>query len=162
MDDYLAKPVAPEQIEAMLRKWTRGPDAGRGAVAGQPSDGGSGAGPLDWDVLSDLMAVTRAEFMRDLLALFVRDSRAALADLQGARLRGDLPAWRAVSHKLRGSCATVGARGMMRITTRMEGLAEADLGSQGERLLGDLEEEFARVQSELKAEQHRAGAPFPL
>jgi hypothetical protein len=51
---------------------------------------------------------------------------------------------------------------MMRITDQMEGLDAADLGSRGEMLLRDLEEEFSRVEAELRAEQHRAGAPFPL
>jgi signal transduction histidine kinase/HPt (histidine-containing phosphotransfer) domain-containing protein len=164
MDDYVTKPVSPEQLEAVLRKWTPGPEAPVEPLAARPSAGRAPRAPssLDWDVLADLLAVTRPEFIRDLVGLFVRETRTLLVDLQGARLHGDVTAWRRMSHKLRGSCATIGANGMMQLTAEMETLDETGLVSRGESLLEDLEEEFARVEETIRAEKRRAGAPFEV
>jgi signal transduction histidine kinase/CheY-like chemotaxis protein/HPt (histidine-containing phosphotransfer) domain-containing protein len=164
MDDYVTKPVTPEALEAVLRKWTPGPELGVEPLSTRPSAGRPARAPsaVDWDVLADLLSVTRPEFMRELVSLFIREARTVLVDLQGARLHGDASAWRRISHKLRGSCATIGAHGMMQLTSQMETLDEVGLVSRGEMLLDDLEEEFARVEDTLRSEQRRAGAPFLL
>jgi HPt (histidine-containing phosphotransfer) domain-containing protein len=117
---------------------------------------------VDWDILADLLSVTRPEFMRELIALFLRDTASALVDLQSARLHGDLSSWRRIAHKVRGSCATVGARGMVQLTTHMESLDEDGLASSGERLLDQLEDEFAAVRETFRTERRRAGAPFEV
>jgi HPt (histidine-containing phosphotransfer) domain-containing protein len=46
-------------------------------------------------------------------------------------MHGDLPSWRRVAHKFRGSCATLGARGMMELTRQMEALDEARMSTEG-------------------------------
>jgi signal transduction histidine kinase/ActR/RegA family two-component response regulator len=162
MDDYVPKPVGPEQLEAVLRRWVPEP----GAAVLEPARPAGwvrrAGGPVDWDVLAELLAMTRPEFLQDLLGLFLRDSRRMVADIGEARRRDDIAAWRQVAHKLRGSCATVGARRMMELTADMEGLALEDLTVRGGALLRELEEEFAAVRAALVAEKRRAGAPFML
>jgi CheY-like chemotaxis protein/HPt (histidine-containing phosphotransfer) domain-containing protein len=161
MDDYLPKPVAPEQLEAVLRRWL--PAAGDAAEpVPMPSPPPSAAGPVDWEVLADLLEMTRPEFLQDLLGLFLRDSRRMLADLAQARLSGDHVAWRQVAHKLRGSCATVGARGMMAITARMETIEAADLAGSGDSTLRELKAEFEAVRRDLLTARRLGGAPFVL
>ena len=163
MDDYVSKPVSPEQLEAVLRRWIPDTGAPPVAVPMRPEDWISRAtGAVDWDVLAELLAMTRPEFVRELLSLFLRDSRAILAELQRARAKGDLTAWRQMVHKLRGSCATIGARTMVGLTTEMEELDEGGLVARGEELLATLEAEFAAVRKALRSEERRAGAPFVL
>jgi HPt (histidine-containing phosphotransfer) domain-containing protein len=168
MDDYVAKPVMPEQLAAVLQRWAPlSMPAEEPLAVEEPPPEAPGRdhvqrvhASVDWDVLKDLFSVTQAEFMSELVSLFLRETRASLVDLQGVRLHGDLPSWRRLSHKVRGSCATLGARAMMQLTAQMEALDDEGLASQGDVLLDALREEFARVEGALRAEGRRAGAPY--
>jgi signal transduction histidine kinase/CheY-like chemotaxis protein/HPt (histidine-containing phosphotransfer) domain-containing protein len=162
MDDYIAKPVGPEQLEAVLRRWI--PENPPPPLdSHRPSDWAVRAeGPVDWDVLAELLAMTKPEFLQELLGIFLHDSRGMMADLRAAYDRGDREAWRQVAHKLRGSCATVGARPMMNLTAEMEELSDEEAVARGGALLSRLEDEFGAVRQALLTEKRRAGAPFAL
>ena len=160
--DLLSKPVSPEQLEAALRRWVPDPGA---AVTDAPRPQGwvpRASGPVDWNVLSELLAMTRPDFLQDLLNLFLRDSRKMINEMQEARAGGDLTLLKQVAHKMRGSCATVGARRMMAITTTIDECPDAELRNRAAELLADLEEEFGAVRQALRTEKRRAGAPFRL
>jgi CheY-like chemotaxis protein len=161
MDDYLPKPVHPEQLEVVLGRWVPDSAPPEPVPAPDPSPATT-TGPIDWEILGELLSMTHPGFLQELLALFLRDSRRMLADLGDARVREDLATWRQVAHKLRGSGATIGARRMMALTTRMEELEAEDLGVQGGALLRELLAEFAGVRSALMTERRLAGAPFVL
>jgi len=162
MDDYVSKPVSPEQLEAVLRRWV--PALGSAAwESPRPPDWVEGTGgAIDWDVLAELLAMTKPEFLQELLGIFVQDSRVMLADLRRAHEGGDREEWRRIAHKLRGSCATVGARRMMKLTAEIEELGDEDVSARGGARLIELEEEFAAVLQALLTEKRRAGAPYLL
>ncbi len=161
MDDYVPKPVSPEQLEAAIRRWVPEPVAARpAAVVADAVASATAGGPIDWEVLADLLAMTRPDFLQELLALFLRDSRKMLADLGDARVQEDLATWKQVAHKLRGSGATIGARGMMALTAEMETLGQPDLAGRGDAMLRGLLEEFAAVRRALLTERRLPGAPF--
>jgi hypothetical protein len=61
---------------------------------------------------------------------------------------------------MRGSCATLGARAMMRLTSDMEALDEKGLDAVGATLLAGLEDEFAMVHHALATEPRHGGAPY--
>jgi CheY-like chemotaxis protein/HPt (histidine-containing phosphotransfer) domain-containing protein len=163
MDDYVAKPIGPEQLQEVLRRWV--PEASpppvfvpaRAPIATTET---ALATPVDWEVLAELLAMTKPEFLQDLLALFLRDTRQILRDLRDAHRRRDLAAWKHLLHKLRGSCAALGARTMMRLTADMEDLGEEGLTAIGDTLLAALDDEFAVVRHALLTEPRRAGAPY--
>jgi signal transduction histidine kinase/CheY-like chemotaxis protein/HPt (histidine-containing phosphotransfer) domain-containing protein len=161
MDDYLTKPMSPEQLAAMLARWV--PGAGRPPLPARlESPVVRARGSVDWDVLGDLLSVTAPDFVRDLLLLFSHDAATALTDLRIAWRDDDLDDWRKVGHKLRGSSATVGAVGMMEVCARMEALDQEGLAREGESLLDALDEEFRIVRRAFRKEERRAGAPFRL
>jgi HPt (histidine-containing phosphotransfer) domain-containing protein len=145
MDDYVAKPMSPEQLEAVLQRWV--PTPGTPAAALVAPAATVVEGPIDWVMISDLLALTPADFLGDLLGLFFRDTATALTDLRIAWREDDLASWARVAHKLRGSCATLGARAMMDLCARMEDLDEPTMMSTGEELLEKLEAEFARART---------------
>jgi signal transduction histidine kinase/HPt (histidine-containing phosphotransfer) domain-containing protein/ActR/RegA family two-component response regulator len=153
MDDYVAKPMSPEQLESVLRRWI--PTAGAApqplATAASPP----AEGPIDWTMVSDLIALTPPDFVADLLGLFFRDAATSLTDLRIAWRDDDLASWSRIAHKLRGSCATLGARAMMQICAQMEDVDEPTMLASGERLLEQLETEFGRAR-ELLAHQVKA------
>ena len=162
MDDYLTKPVGPEQLGHGPRPLgARG--GGRAASPVRPEAAVTRVrGPVDWDVLAELLSVTRPGFVRELLLLFLRDAATALTDLRIAWRDDDLAGWRRVAHKLLGSAATVGGVDMMAVCTRMGELDEDGLARNGEGLLDELEAEFRALQAALRKEERRAGAPFNL
>jgi signal transduction histidine kinase/HPt (histidine-containing phosphotransfer) domain-containing protein/ActR/RegA family two-component response regulator len=160
MDDYIAKPLAPERLEASLLRWAplTGPRAAAGERPGSEPGAPAARGPVDWDVLDDLLTVAPPEFMSELLTLFVRDARAAIADLRRARLDQDVWAWRRVAHKIRGSCATLGAQAMMETTRHMEALDQEGLSSRGEALAVRLAAELEEVERAIRS--GRGGMPL--
>jgi HPt (histidine-containing phosphotransfer) domain-containing protein len=83
-----------------------------------------------------------------------------MADLREAYERGARLECRQIAHKLRGSCATIGARRMMKLTAELEDLGDEAAAARGGAVLADLEEEFAAVRGALLTEKRRAGAPF--
>jgi signal transduction histidine kinase/CheY-like chemotaxis protein/HPt (histidine-containing phosphotransfer) domain-containing protein len=140
MDDYVAKPMSPEQLEAVLSRWV--PKAGPLAQPLAPPVETVAEGPVDWTMVSDLVALTPPDFLAELLVLFFRDAATALTDLRIAWREDDRASWARVAHKLRGSCATVGARAMMDICRQMEDLDEPSMIASGEPLLERLESEY--------------------
>jgi CheY-like chemotaxis protein/HPt (histidine-containing phosphotransfer) domain-containing protein len=158
MDDYVTKPLSPEQLEAVLRRWI--PDAGRaastGAAASGPATPASSPGPIDWTMVEDLLAMTPPAFLRDLLALFFRDSATALTNLRIAWREDDAVSWARIAHKLRGSCATLGAQAMLDICARMEELDQRAMIDSGEGMLEELEREFGRARDLLSERERKA------
>jgi CheY-like chemotaxis protein len=160
MDDYVSKPVSPEQLEAVLLRWVPVSGATPREPHRAPEWAERSGGPVDWDVLSELLAMTKPEFLQELIGIFLRDSRRMMADLRQAFERGESAQWKQIAHKLRGSCATIGARRMMKLTAEMEELGGEAAATRGGAVLADLEEEFAAVREALLTEKRRAGAPF--
>ncbi len=157
MDDYVAKPMSPEQLAAVLDRWV--PDAHVRARAAPPHAAPvSEDAAVDWEMVADLVAMTPPDFLSELLAMFYRDAATSLTDLRIAWRDDDVEAWRRVAHKLRGSCATLGARAMMDLCARIEDLDAARVASEGEPLLDALEREFERARRMLSEQQERAAA----
>jgi CheY-like chemotaxis protein/HPt (histidine-containing phosphotransfer) domain-containing protein len=157
MDDYVAKPMSPEQLESVLQRWI--PKAG---ATPQPLPSAAGAaaveGPIDWTMVADLIALTPRDFVAELLGLFFRDAATSLTELRIAWREDDLASWRRVAHKLRGSCATLGARAMMEVCREMEEMDEPAMIASGESVLDRLEAEFAVARQMLAGYQKKAGA----
>ena len=157
MDDYLAKPITPEQLAAVLERWV--PDvATPHAIPHHAQRDADPHAPVDWDMVADLVAMTPPDFLTELLALFFRDSARALTELRLAWREDDIDAWRRVAHKLRGACATLGARSMMDLCARMEDLDRALMETDGEAMLENLEREFVRARDAL-LDQKKKSAP---
>jgi len=146
MDDYVSKPVTPEQLDAVLRRWLPGAEDG-GELP--PTDlSPTGAETVDWEIVADLLSVTQPEFLAELLGVFTRETGTALTSLRHAVRVGDLHALHRVAHRLRGSCATLGARRMMGQCDRLETLPADQLG-QAAALIDEIEREFGAVREEL-------------
>jgi CheY-like chemotaxis protein/HPt (histidine-containing phosphotransfer) domain-containing protein len=155
MDDYIPKPFTPEQLETVLARWIPAAAAHRNAAPAPPMARPS-SDPVDWDMVADLVAMTPPAFVSDLMALFFKDAATALTDLRLAWREDDLSAWRRVAHKLRGSCATLGARAMTETCMRMEEADEAAFLSGGESMLESLEAEFRTARDLLSQREGKA------
>ena len=151
MDDYLTKPVRPEELARALDTLrTRG-------RARRDHDLGSSAGhrpsldvaTLDrYDDLGD-------EFLAGLIAQFIADVPERLADLRESCRRHDAGAMRAAAHTLKGSAGALGAVRMVDLCIMLE--HARDISADAAATLHDLSSEFGRVRA---AQEHRLRARY--
>ncbi len=101
MDDYLVKPLRPEQLDAVLERWVAG--AARPAPAAAPA--------LDESRIRGFRE-SYPDIVERLVALFVDTTPPLVDELEHASARDDEEALRKLGHKLKSSCDNVGAARM--------------------------------------------------
>ncbi len=149
MDDYLSKPVQPEELRAALERWTIEDDGSRhdvddGAATeahGAAGDAASGAADdgdgdtLDRATISQLRETLTDEMRASLLSTFAESLPACLADIERAVAEGNQVELRRVAHLLKGSCATLGAERLRLACVELERTGrDEDQPIDGERL----------------------------
>ena len=126
MDDYIAKPVRAEDLEAILQDWVpretpkppRTP--AQEAVDGVPT--------VDWTVLDGLRGIRgegELDLLLELTQIFEEDTPARIMALRDALEREDTEALWIGAHGLKGGSGSLGARRMALIAERIEALARA-------------------------------------
>ncbi len=149
MDDYLSKPVRPEELERILERWIQRPDA---EDLLEDLDGEAARitaeGSLDLGVLASLRELQEEgepDILAELVEMFLEDAPRRLASLREAIQRGDAGEVERTAHTLKGSCGNMGARRMHELAADLQAIgASGDLSGAAERL-DLLEEEFGRV-----------------
>jgi PAS domain S-box-containing protein len=148
MDDYLTKPVTPETVEAVLRKWvgTATTPAERAAAAGAPP-----AELLDENVVQNLMSVDDdGSLLEEVVATFLRIAPARLTAIRkGAK--GNAALLEREAHSFLGSCGNIGASRMAEICARLEVLGRSGSTEGAVELARRLEDELAEVRPQLEA-----------
>jgi two-component system sensor histidine kinase/response regulator len=116
MDDYISKPLRPDQLDAVLERWLGG-----GAAPPPAATAGDGAG----NPLIDAGRVQRfrddyPEIAERLVALFADTTPPLIEQLSNAVHGGEDDAVRRLAHKLKGSCENVGATRMGALCRQLE------------------------------------------
>ncbi len=130
MDDYLSKPVQPDHLNTVIRRWLAGPGAlpeaqanGVGkrvehSTASQGDDPDAAA--LDSATVNQLRETLTGEMRASLLASFAESLPKCIAEIGAAVERGDHMELRRVAHLLKGSSATLGAGRLRSICVKLE------------------------------------------
>jgi len=127
MDDYITKPVRPETLAAVLRRWTvpvrheRGSEdfAAMAAITPTRDSARNVIDPDRWEMLCH-MAAGDDELLATLVASFLGEAPARLEGLAAATAAGDAEQLRQLSHALRGSSATMGADNLAQLCGELE------------------------------------------
>ncbi|MDQ3708476.1 MAG: ATP-binding protein, partial [Actinomycetota bacterium] len=127
MDDYITKPVRPETLAAVLRRWTvpvrheRGSEdfAAMAAITPTRDSARNVIDPDRWEMLCH-MAAGDDELLATLVASFLGEAPARLEGLAAATAAGDAVQLRQLSHALRGSSATMGADNLAQLCGELE------------------------------------------
>ncbi len=119
MDDYISKPVCPEQLQAILSKWVNQLSGAR--VSFQPVDSGdrsSGDQILD---LERLERISQGDsiFRKELLETFIEELQTHLVSLQSVSLE-DLATLKQEAHYIKGASGNVGAQQICSIAAQLE------------------------------------------
>ena len=146
MDDYLSKPIRPEELSRALARCrpARADDALDDAALGKlvSSLGGGDEG---------------REAVRELVEMFLDDAAAQMATLHGAVERGDAEAAGRTAHTLKSSGATFGARPFAELCRELEALAREGRLDAAAALLERADQEWERARSALSTARTAGG-----
>jgi len=159
MDDYITKPVTPDSLEEVLRKWVGAATAPAERAAAAPAAEGA---LLDESVVTSLMSVDDdGTLMDEIVATFLRIAPARLATIRKAA-KGNAAQLEREAHSFLGSCGNIGARRMAELCARLEVLGRSGSTEGASAIARTLEDELAAVQPQLEAlpgrHPKRAGA----
>jgi CheY-like chemotaxis protein len=161
MDDYLAKPVRPEDVRAIMERW--------GAVAGQAvanattasksldADLSSGAGaaastgeesPVDMERLNDFTE-GNPDSMRELVTLYIQQTSTQIEQLEAAVAANQAQEVRRLAHSCAGASATLGMRRLVPLLRELEKQGYEGKLTSAVQLCKDAVSEFARIRQYL-------------
>jgi two-component system sensor histidine kinase/response regulator len=127
MDDYVAKPLRADQLDAMLARWlpgaveAHGNGNGNGHVA--PVDaGGAEVDLIDEERFGDLVRDFPRESVREVVVAFIDSTPAIIERIVLAAEGADHAEIAAGAHRLKGGCLAVGAGALNDLAGRLEAL----------------------------------------
>jgi GAF domain-containing protein/CheY-like chemotaxis protein len=150
MDAYLAKPVRPEELSAILERVTGGtdgdPEPARDRDQGRAAQPAVNAPPIDSRGLLDIVEGD-TELLHELLREFRAMSPGLLADMRTATARHDAATVERAAHRLRGALVALAARPAAVLAEEIEALARERHLARLAPALEALEAELARVEA---------------
>lgn len=148
MDDYIPKPVEPNELAMVLERWLSeiepvvSPEVVNEMI-GIRLDG-SLSNPIDYEALLVKLAGNEAVSHR-ILKSFVEGAANDVATLNHELSRGDIPAIREAAHSLKGMSANVTANDLGELAHKVEMAArESDLAAAA-LPMDEIEQQFVRV-----------------
>ncbi|WP_460867954.1 PAS domain S-box protein [Nocardioides pakistanensis] len=151
MDDYLAKPVKLDELEAVLSRWAT--DGAPGELPPAAREGFDSE-PLDPETVATLRTIALGSgdgFLDRLVSTFVHDTEAQLTALDTAVTVGDATAVGEISHSLRSSSASMGAVVLAGLFERLETSA-ADGLTAAPAVAAGIRRELERVRAALRTQ----------
>jgi two-component system, sensor histidine kinase and response regulator len=156
MDDYITKPIRPEDLDRVLARWVLDASSTReGLDLPAHSSPEEQSGPLDQRVLADLRTIQHeggAEIVARLVHTFRDETPPHLATLRQAAEAEDTQLFKRTAHTLNGICRAIGARQMAAVCGELETMDDASLRRQAPDAVTWLENELERVQDMLDIE----------
>jgi CheY-like chemotaxis protein len=155
MDDYMSKPIRLDDLKKVIERWTGGPVA----EVGEIKAGSSGEDParsLDPEIIRgirDLQMEGEADFLTEMIDLYLADSRVVLERIRVSIDCRDCDELKRAAHMLKGTSGNLGARILASYCSEVESLAaKIDIdGAIG--WMNRLEKEYKVVCKALKAER---------
>jgi len=152
MDDYLTKPVAIDDLRAVLRRW-RGHGTSRMSV--EPGQVVGAVPPEMLDIFDKQQALTHAggdpALLLDLIRIFQGENDKLLAEIRSGLLAGDPAAVERGAHRMKGSLGTLAARTAREAASRLETLGRAGELTHAASALGALEQALSNLDVHLAA-----------
>jgi GAF domain-containing protein/DNA-binding response OmpR family regulator len=147
MNDYVAKPIRPQELIAAI---ARTPSRVRAAAA---RDAEVARPPVDASVLDRLAESMGGDdaFVTELIEQFVTDSPALVAAAWRGLEAGDADEVRRAAHTLKSNAATFGANELADRSSRLEAAAKAGGLDDGLAQIKAIDEELGRVHAALGA-----------
>ncbi len=155
MDDYVAKPVRPEDIRLILERWgsrtllaeaaddATNPDE---IAAGEPTGGGRQEPLVDMERLLDF-ANGDPNNLRELMELYLQQTSKQIAQLNAAVEAQNADAVKHLAHSCAGASSTCGMSGMVPPLRELERQGRDGLESNAHELALSVTHEFTQIQN---------------
>jgi CheY-like chemotaxis protein len=154
MDDFLTKPLDPERLRGVLRRWVPAEDPAPAAGASPPAAAGTAAdGPLNGGALGLIRGLQRPghpDLVQRVVTLYLRDTPSLLESLRAALAAQDAESVSRVAHSLKSSSAHVGASSLAALAREIEALGRGNALGEVEGLLGSVGRTYEEVSRELE------------
>jgi CheY-like chemotaxis protein len=162
MDDYMSKPINPDELDLVLTRWIPQTDhlqTGYLQTNNLVSENvgqvviPTWADAVDYavlDKLRELQEEGQPDVLTDLITLFISDARSRLAALGTAVTEQDGDALQRTAHTLKGSSSNLGAQRMVLLCEEVEKAGHSDHLVDVPDVLARLEREFEAVCLSLK------------
>jgi len=163
MDDYLSKPVNPEELLSKLKQYLKFSVGGKLQTASlQSSEDPSSINPLEtqenidnnndvidltWDKEGALIRIGGNEgLLKTLAGIFIRDAKKQLAELKAAISVGDYQKTAHLSHSIKGVAANLGGLKLQSVSAGIELAAKhKDIAALEDQISGFEEENNALI-----------------
>jgi CheY-like chemotaxis protein/nitrogen-specific signal transduction histidine kinase/HPt (histidine-containing phosphotransfer) domain-containing protein len=164
MDDYLAKPVRPEDIRAIVERWgamvgiAAQPDAAASRLGCQPQPEAaappapSEEPPVDMARLMDFTDGS-AQNLRELVTLYLEQTSTQLEQLEAAVQAGQAQEVRRLAHSCAGASATCGMAKIVPLLRELERQGFENKLTNSAELCEQVGKEFTRIRNFLAAYQ---------
>ncbi len=153
MDDYLSKPINPEELATALHQWLteRGMGAGQTGAAGTRGAPAQAPSPAIFNQQSFLERIMGDEALaKELSSLFILDMPAHIEALAAAVDGNDSHRAEQQAHKVKGSSANVGGEALSAVAFEMEKAGRAGDAEALQKLLPDLQHQFALLREAME------------
>jgi HPt (histidine-containing phosphotransfer) domain-containing protein len=153
MDDYLSKPIRPEDIRKVVEHWgpkvTAAPAAGVVSTEAPKSAAPVAAveaPPVDMERLLDFANGDPGN-LRELVELYLQQTSKQLAQLNAALAAGNADEVKRLAHSCSGASSTCGMGGMVRPLRELERQGNEGLQPSASQLAVDAGREFQRIET---------------
>ncbi len=154
MDDYLSKPIDPDELSLLLSKWTGPPPASTepGEKAGDCGEAGSPGCDIVFDRTDLLNRLSNdRNLAKRLITEFLDDTPGQLCELKKRLVDCDTQSARQQAHKLKGTAATLSMDALREAAFQAEQAAAAGQTGELAALISSIDNEFERARSVLES-----------
>ncbi|MGZ8636391.1 MAG: GAF domain-containing protein [Actinomycetota bacterium] len=153
MNDYVAKPIRPEELVAAIKRTPR-----RSSTTA-PIGGDAASPAVDPAVLARLTESMGGDrsFVAELVEQFIADSPALVSAARRALEAGDASEVRRAAHTLKSNAATFGANVLADRSHRLEESAKAEALDDGSEQIDAIAQELDRVHGAVRPQKEPSG-----
>jgi len=157
MDDYLSKPIRPEELSNILAKWLPKID-NRSSATPEPLEASSTPSPYDssdsvvihQDTLEELEIMGGREFLQSMIHRFVEDALECVTRIEQALDNHDLPQIQEAAHGLKGISRNMGAEALAQMALNLENACQIGKGAFLSSMPDTLQDVFQKTRQQLE------------
>lgn len=138
MDDYIPKPVKPDELQEALERWL-------------PDEGGPPLDPATLENLRELAGEEDPDLVSELVEMYLEDAPRRIEEIRRALHAGDAHALAQAAHTLKGSSGNMGATRVQELAAGLQEAGDSGDLSGAEEKLASLERAFDRAKEALLA-----------
>jgi len=156
MDDYLSKPIRPEELSNILAKWLPKIDNRSSSTpkplkaSSKPSPHDSSSEVINQDTLEELEIMGGREFLQSMIHRFVEDALECVTRIEQALDNQDLTQIQEAAHGLKGISRNMGAEALAQMALNLENACQKGEGAFLSSMPDTLQDVFQKTRQQLE------------